>query len=723
MSTLLLKLEAIESRIASYSCPRGVPSRVHALRLRRCFQNNSRRQSAAVGERLPGHENGNQTELGHEISEEQWNTLGRVGSSAQNGGKGGSEETQVPKTPSIRAIATAKFPAVTTRLPLERQFGRGFGPQVQGDMFRPPLNEDRGVEFTKDEAALYSALRTGNSHSVLRALSNHANSVGFGETRSLLSSMPPTTFSEVLRCLDPKHFISRYQDLHREISPRLAKQMGLSESIDFRRGFYKFCILFIQDVKNLLDARHNHHPPTLTNYKYLLKVARAAGHPHMAEYIWQSMTARRQNDKVSDDLPAPDADCYNYYLSALCSHDNINPLFRYRLRVIPDNLEPRHWRDPPYSLRGHKAGGAKGIRAQAALVFRQMVEAGISGNEETFCLMMISMAREGELSAVTSILRRVWNIDVEQLLASTEVELPVPKHYPRHSPFHPTKLLLYTIAHTYGINNQIPTALRLIDYISSQYSVPIPIDAWKVLLQWTFVLSVDPKTRRRNGEPVDTGKHIGQLPREAVSNLWNTMISEPYKIKPTLEMYNYLIINLSYRQRFEEMQIRMEEARHLVKHDIRTLSHAQAIFDATTRRPSPVNLAEQRMRDLVFARLRVRRNRQYVERWVRILTKRGNLSLRRAEGWSDQAMPNLVRDWMFFLPQNIMYDTRTGKVDLETGTKQQRALRYLRRIERSRELEPRELRIWKRLESSSKRKLNSRRLFREGRGRDERSGI
>ncbi len=702
MSTLLLKLEAIESRIASYSCPRGVPSRVHALRLRRCFQNNSRRQSAAVGEPLPRHEVGNQAELSHEISEEQRNMLGRVGSNAQSGEKGGSEDTQIHNTPPTQVITNAKFPAVTTGLLLERHFGRGLGPQVQGDMFRPQLNEDKGIEPNKDEAALYSALRTGNPHSVLRALSNHTNSVGFDETRSLLGSMPPPTFSEVLRCLDPKHFISRYQELYREISPRLAKQMGLSESIDLQGGFYRFCVLFIQNIKNLLEARHHHHPPTLTDYKYLLKVARAAGHPHMAEYIWESMTSRRQNDKVSHDLPGPDADCYNCYLSTLCSHDSTNPLLRYRLRVIPDNLEPRHWRNPPYSLRGHQVGGSDGIRAQAALVFRQMVEAGISGNEETFCLMMISMAREGELSAVTSILRRVWNIDVEQLLAANEVDLPVPKHYPRHSPFHPTKVLLYTIAHTYGINNQIPTALRLIDYISSQYSVPIPIDVWKVLLQWTFVLSVDPKIRRRNGEPVDTGKHIGQLPREAVSNLWNTMISEPYKIKPTLEMYNYQITNLSYRQRYGEMQTRMEEARRLVKNDISTLSHAQAIFNATTRRPSPVNLAERRIRDLVFARLRVRRNRKYVERWVRILIKRGNLSLRYAEGWSDQVLPNVVKTWMFFLPKNIVYSTRTGEVDLKTGAKQQRALQYLRKIERSRRLELKGLRIRKRIKFSSK---------------------
>ena len=41
-----------------------------------------------------------------------------------------------------------------------------------------------------------------------------------------------------------------------------------------------------------------------------------------------------------------------------------------------------------------------------------MVDAGISGNEETFCLIMVSMARDGDMTGVESILSRVSGTDI-----------------------------------------------------------------------------------------------------------------------------------------------------------------------------------------------------------------------------------------------------------------------------------------------------------------------
>jgi hypothetical protein len=48
----------------------------------------------------------------------------------------------------------------------------------------------------------------------------------------------------------------------------------------------------------------------------------------------------------------------------------------------------------------------------------------------------------------------------------------------------------------------------------------------------------------RRGEVMDTSKEISQLPPESVTNLWYIMVSEPYNVKPTLGIYNRLIINL-----------------------------------------------------------------------------------------------------------------------------------------------------------------------------------
>src|SRR5271170_3940260 len=48
MSTLLLSIEAIGARNASYSCPRGTAGRIHALRLRRRFHPAGRLHSIAT---------------------------------------------------------------------------------------------------------------------------------------------------------------------------------------------------------------------------------------------------------------------------------------------------------------------------------------------------------------------------------------------------------------------------------------------------------------------------------------------------------------------------------------------------------------------------------------------------------------------------------------------------------------------------------------------------
>ena len=53
MRQFLFTFEAIESRIASYSCPKGTAGRVHTLRLRRCFQSTSLRPQPPIPDQDP----------------------------------------------------------------------------------------------------------------------------------------------------------------------------------------------------------------------------------------------------------------------------------------------------------------------------------------------------------------------------------------------------------------------------------------------------------------------------------------------------------------------------------------------------------------------------------------------------------------------------------------------------------------------------------------------
>jgi hypothetical protein len=82
------------------------------------------------------------------------------------------------------------------------------------------------------------------------------------------------------------------------------------------------------------------------------------------------------------------------------------------------------------------------------------------------------------------------------------------------------------------------------------------------------------------------------------------------------------------------MLSRMEEARRLLQGDIRELSYIQAVFNATTRQRSPTQLTERRVRDLVFAQLRVRRDREYIQRWVKLILHHGSNSLKHNDEWS-----------------------------------------------------------------------------------------
>lgn len=531
---------------------------------------------------------------------------------------------------------------------------------------------DEGLRI-KEETAVYSALRTGDPHAVMRSLMNLVQLESYGYPSPLLLAAPPSVFSEILRCMDPKHFIDPYAEIFSEISSVSTHLLG-AENILESEDYYEFCSAFIGQAGRIMNARRKRWPLNLSDYKYLLKCAKSVGHANAAERIWKSMTAPPKGQHMGDPV-IPDAEAFNHFLAVKCWQGKTNPKHRYRLRVIEENFTPRSWLIPPHTLTSHRVGLPMGIKAQASQLFRQMVEMGVTGNEETFCLMIIALGREADLDGIAAILRRVWNIDVESIMTKDEATIPPPTAYSQCSPFFPSNHLLYSIAHSYASNNDISTALRLLDYVSRHYSITIPLNVWNEILMWTSVLATKKIPVRMKGEEVkETGRETGQLPPKAMSSLWQTMISEPYNVKPTIQMYDRLITNLAYRQRFGEMQMRMEEARTVLKAEIRILGRKEAAFVATQRR-SKESLVAAKARDLIYARFRVWRNRQYVKRWLRILIARGSKDLLLDDRWSQQTLPNIVRDWLVFLPDLIKYRTSSGHVRFWSGTKQQKRWR------------------------------------------------
>ncbi|KAK2627359.1 hypothetical protein QTJ16_003325 [Diplocarpon rosae] len=688
MKILLFELEAIESRIAS--CPRGVPNRVHALRLRRFFNISHQllvasRQAQALQELADGYFTNSRN-----IVESVRCTVVEKAQVPGHKQPGKSEvkiePVEAQEAPEYKAWREniSRYIRVQAR-PRWRATKGAFGdalPVIPFDSYRASP-----ASIEEQKQALISALRTEDPHAVMQVVLSLAD-LQEG-VPSMLLSLSPASFSEVLRCMDPKHFVGRQMELYKTVSTWSMRSLGLSKK--FGRDEYNlFSTLFLSHVKNIMDARQRKWPFTLSDYKYMLRCARSIGHAGAAEEIWRSLTKPVQiwRDPVTKTVKrstlSPDTECYNLYLDAKCWGDNVNPDQRQRLRVIPDNLIPRHWDKVPHTLGGHRVGLVQGVKRKVAKVFQQMITEGVLGNEETFRLLIIAFAREGDMAGVEAILKRVWAIDVPTLMTTNDP--PPAMRYDPRSPFYPSRHFLFTLCHAYGINNNIPAALRLVDHVSRQYSIPVPIDAWEELLEWTFVLtrkkSTSSKRYDRERVPMYTGREIGQLPPQAVTSLWQTMISEPYNVQPTLKMYNVFITNLAYRQRFGEMQKRMEEAREVLKKDVLALSRKNVALNTSIRHQAPKHIIEKQVRDYVLAHLHVGRNRQYVKRWVRLLLSQGTKHLWDSENWLFQTIPDIVRKWSLFLPDRIRYQVLTGEVSLNGQIKEEQKRRAIRRAQR-----------------------------------------
>jgi hypothetical protein len=657
MSVLLARLEVIESRIASYACPRGATGRVHSLRLRRCFHGNTRRlQSTTQINYRPIVDNGESTsdiyvENGNENALEQAGNLGLEKQKVEQETALLSSLARKSRPRRIDAWYKKydKHGDVAKRQELQQLDGLG---DVLSVTFAD-LPTEQGTEL------LYSAVRLGDPHMVLKAMVRMIQHDGVGYSSNMLETIPSNTFSDILRLLDPAHFVKRFAELQKEVSPETAQHLKLPRN---EWGYLRFCKMFLAQVNRILEVRSQKHPLSTSDMRYLLKCSRAVGSAESAHAIWRSMTSISRKDP--ENRIVPDAECYNHYLAAKCWGDTFNSDRRYKLRVIPSHLHLRTWTEPPHRFQGHRVGEG-GIKSQASEIFRQMVEAGIPGNEETFCLMMVALAREGDVSGIAGILQRVWGVDVEAVLIIPEAEITPPTYYAPGSPFFPSEDLLFTIAHVYGINNSIPTALRLVDYVSRQYNVSIPVKVWNELLQWTYVTS----TQRRGHNPETNSEDLktGQLGVEAVTSLWDTMTVEPYNVQPTVEMYDRLVTNLLRRGRFGEARTRIEEAYSANHKHVNELSRHVRAYRSST----PYSLARTASaRDVYMSRLRVRRNRQYIKRWVKLWIRSGSSMMRFNETFCAEDLPNFLQQWERFLPVRVRYSVANGTVSFATGVRE-----------------------------------------------------
>ena len=493
------------------------------------------------------------------------------------------------------------------------------------------------------------ALLQGSADLVARCLLAAASKNDY----TFLQSIPGTSFSECIQLLQPSNVSADLTTAHVEISEAMTKVFGIAAADQVAWEYGKL-LREVKATRNAAGIRS-----TLADYRMLLRAARDLGSKAMADNMWASLL----HDEV-----IPDTQCYNFYMAAIVFDQVHSAITRHRLRIIPFNQLARRRVRLGREFAAYRMG-EHGVKAKVVRFLNDMLRHGAIANEESFRVVITALAREGDIETVKAILQRMWNIDIDGL-QSGKADVSKPKYTERRNPLKPTADLLFTVAHAFSINNDIPMALRLVDFIARQYDIEISRETWNQLFEWTFVLSIP-----RTGEKAQKEKD-GQLPLEALLNLWNTMTGAPYFIKPTMGMYNHLIRNLQYRDAVPLMYEKIGEGVELQR---AVVEESRQAFKALARGVqrleqdpyrSPRIPLETLRRNYEHLDLIRKRNHFWTRRWMRLLlsTMRGRLLIDHEQHWSLRMIPRILWEWNHLAGtagNNIRYEIPGGQLEFE----------------------------------------------------------
>jgi len=549
-----------------------------------------------------------------------------------------------------------------------------FGSEVYGSAVpvqpswtrKEPSSRPEPLPYINYEVWLPFAIEDKDADTVARCLYSAQNCLDY----DFVNGISEATFTDILHVLEPRNNIQKLSQAYTEISEHMAKQIGL---IPVNKLMLEYSLL-LQEIVTL--RRQGGHPLTSAQYSILL---------HCAKDLGDSRFATKLLGELQQDGISPDVEMYNTYLGSLVWAGWNNSTARHRERVININMLRRKAKRRDMPFANYHIGSPGGIKEKAMNVLNAMLDSGLNANEETYRLIITAAAREGEIDTVQSLLRTAWGIDVQRImeLSPGHADMPKAKALPRDSQQLPTKDLLWTLGHAFSINNDIPKALRLVDYVSREYDIAIGEDTWSVLFEWTYALA-----RPRHGTTARDDRKTGQLPRASVRTLFETMTKPPYFVEPTMSMYHRLIKSMHILEWSDKMAELMEQAKPLKTESRREMDkawHHLRWFHLQQEKgqrylPPPTVVRRQ----YETAKAIDSRNSLWMKQWVRRF-------LASLEDWhrSHEAsqihdftlgtVPRVLLGWRNFAGSRVEYDLPTGVLEIELQTHEEKLRKAMHR--------------------------------------------
>ncbi|KAI9851100.1 MAG: hypothetical protein M1824_002909 [Vezdaea acicularis] len=538
-----------------------------------------------------------------------------------------------PRAQPTRNLSTLKQAGHLTRL--LQHTGDVWSIREERDKFQRHWQQDFEV-----------ALRNGDPDTLRESLQRADRQGQMDALR--IDQLPRTTFHECLRLLDPEFHVEPYKNLTKVFTPVWHFRLGV-------RTFERIAYAYMRLMDHFLQTRRSSSPSERRyELNFRLKCASTIGNAAAADKVWKQM--------ASEGI-ARDTNSYAWYINALAWNKAHYTIGRQFLRVNQLSVDGKKKRQGRYE----DVETRKEFLAKATDAYNEMKREGIQGDEMVHLAMITVNARLGNTKAIATILNDVWGIDVLAILESDGDYSPKPFNLHRSSPLYPTERLLFVLAHAYGTCNDLAAAMRLVDYASLQYSLPIPPSVWEEFLQWAHVLSIHRPPSQRA-----LGRAEGALPRNTLSSIWSTMTSPPYNIVPTPLMQSYYLKHLSLQGSIRTFHSQLT-----------THTPSSLLKPSTTRRDAAYNAFITAYFSLStpywpksfppLARLR----REHTEAKIAciaheaLLRRTASLVLwsprvRRYglhHDWERRVLPAFIGRWARYLPERIFYEISTGKLE------------------------------------------------------------
>ncbi|KAG6365761.1 hypothetical protein INS49_007372 [Diaporthe citri] len=539
--------------------------------------------------------------------------------------------------------------------------------------------------------ALLHALRRGDTFklylclvSLVRGHKTETESRAFIEA---VASIPATTFSEILRNFDPKKVaeeIDTAPDLN--ISYGAAVRTPLGELVNK----WGIKILYVRILRRLLHIQLARRKaglvPLMNDYPILMRCAGATSNHRVAKDIWYSMVDdRRANFRTSE--------AYSEFIKAKYLAEKMyanNDLSRFRVRpldmhrvslLLPGRvrLRLRYMAARITDRRKHRFGSdiherffdqpmTRIFRMRRPLMKLQrttMLRGFQNANEDLICALLKVNGRAARQFASNSLLMHNWGIIITIDKETGGITIGGGITHPPDSPRAPTAALLDAIVHCYCCMGEVTLAVKLLDFVSQRFDIPVPDHVWSDLIEYTRVMESKPAAN----EWAIAGFPLKGARPNQVLEVWSLCTQAPHSFRPGARDYYNLIKSLVRKtQPMLKPVEALRQIKPLYDDAVDACEQAWCELMQTTQQDVPNHLAFRR-----YKALEARRNHMwYMFHYSSYLILKGVRPGIINDETAVREIPKLVGEFWQFLPRKVSYSIATGDVEFSSEAVRER---------------------------------------------------